>query len=474
MRPVSLLPLRPPQAFGWILATWGSFHAGYLLPGGWSMVAFPFALFALVRLPTPRLAFYVGLGVGLGLYAPHLGFFWTLFGPAAGVLWLILAFWIATFLGIGQALSHRLPPSALTVALPLLWTGLEYFRGELYFLRFSWLTPALAFVTPPSPSPFPHAFRTLGTYGIGCLLALSAAWTWFAPGPLRRWGPAWLGILLAFAVVPRAFPPSPAPVGRTVGFAGAQIESVAEDQLGRVLDELIAAHPESPLILLPEYSLAGEPDTTLRDWCRTHRRHVIVGGRESLSDKRFFNTAFVVDPLGNVVFRQAKSVPIQFFDDGLPAPSQQIWHSPWGRIGIAICYDLSYTRVIDRLVRQGAEALVVPTMDAVSWGSYQHALHGRIAPTRAAEYGLPIVRVASSGISQSVLPTGRVTDSAPFSESVEFFAGHLEFRGDGSLPVDRWLAPTASVVAALLTVLTLLPARSIRGLLPPASPSPSP
>jgi hypothetical protein len=47
----------------------------------------------------------------------------------------------------------------------------------------------------------------------------------------------------------------------------------------------------------------------------------------------FHNTAFVVGPDGDVIFEQAKSVPIQFFNDGRPATSQRLWDSPWGRIG---------------------------------------------------------------------------------------------------------------------------------------------
>ena len=46
---------------------------------------------------------------------------------------------------------------------------------------------------------------------------------------------------------------------------------------------------------------------------------------------------------------------VSFMIDGKPAESQAIWESPWGKIGICICYDLSYTRVTDELVRQGME-----------------------------------------------------------------------------------------------------------------------
>ena len=158
----------------------------------------------------------------------------------------------------------------------------------------------------------------------------------------------------------------------------------------------------------------------------------------------------MIGPGGDIVFRQVKAVPIQFFKDGLPAPEQKLWDSPWGRIGICVCYDLSYARVTDRLVKLGAEALIVPTMDVADWGKAQHELHAHIAPARATEYGLPIFRVASSGISQLVDRTGRVTATAPCPGDGAILAGTLEMRGAGRRPLDRWLAPFATGVTAVV------------------------
>lgn len=464
-------PIGPLVTLGWVSATLAFFHAGYLVPGGWFMLGFPYAVLALIRLPSTRASFYLGLAVGFGLYATHLGFFWTLFGPAAVVLWLVLSFWIAAFLAAGHALQNRLPSRAMIVALPVLWMGFEYFRSELYFLRFSWLSPAMAFSSPPSSPSLEPLLGFLGTFGTGGMLMLAAALARWAPGRLRWSGPALLAALVAIGTLAPPRPSTAQGATQTVPFAGAQIESTAESEIIPVLDRLVKQHPQARLIVLPEYSLGAEPDVALREWCRTSSRHLIVGGREPIEGGGFYNTTFVVDTHGVIVFRQAKSVPIQFFDDGRPALSQALWHSPWGRIGIAICYDLSYTRVIDRLVQVGAEALIIPTMDAVSWGPYQHALHARIAPLRAAEYGVPIARVASSGISQSVNAAGRVISSAPFSEEVEFLSGTLEIHGAGTLPIDRWLAPLAALVSGLLVILAALPHSLVSRLTATTAPS---
>jgi len=101
------------------------------------------------------------------------------------------------------------------------------------------------------------------------------------------------------------------------------------------------------------------------------------------------------------------------------------------------------------LARQGAQMLIVPTMDVVEWGRHEHELHARIAPVRAAEYGIPIFRLASSGISQGVSRFGVVQASAPFPGDGEtiFFATRLG--QPASLPLDRYLAPLCVGVTGL-------------------------
>ena len=134
-------------------------------------------------------------------------------------------------------------------------------------------------------------------------------------------------------------------------------------------------------------------------------------------------------------------MPIQFFKDGLPAPEQKVWNSPWGKIGFCVCYDLSYTRVTDELVRQGAQLLIVPTMDVEDWGRHEHELHARVAPVRAAEYGIPIFRLASSGISQAVAGGGQVVAKAPFPGSGEILSAKLRL-------ANAWFAPVGPISRA--------------------------
>ena len=57
------------------------------------------------------------------------------------------------------------------------------------------------------------------------------------------------------------------------------------------------------------------------------------------------------------------------------------------------------------------QALLISHHGPANMGAHQHWLSARLAATRAAEYGVPVVRLASSGISQFPDAPGRVLAS---------------------------------------------------------------
>jgi apolipoprotein N-acyltransferase len=414
-------------------------HAGFLI------AVFLFCLFELSKLSTSRRAFYAGLAIGLAVYGPQLAFFWTIFEGGALTLWLVLAAWLALFLVIARQCRVHLGRLAAAGLIPCVWTGLEYFRSELYYLRFSWCGAGYAF------ADHFHPFGRLGVYGIGWVLMLIIAAVSLLP---RR--PAVVaggGLLLALAMV-NGMPPGrslPAPGDtRDLRVAAVQMEFPLPQQVRLALDRAIRAYPQAQLLVLSEYTFDGPVPELVKQWCRKHRRYLVASGKAYVSTARFYDTAFVVGPDGRVVFQQAKSVPIQLFQDGLAARQQRVWNSPWGKIGIAVCYDLSYRRVTDRLIRLGAQALIIPAMDLAEWGKRQHELNARVTPVRAAEYGVPILRVASSGVSQLVDAQGTVRATAPFGGAGAILGGVLRLGRPGVLPFDALLAPVCVAITGLL------------------------
>jgi apolipoprotein N-acyltransferase len=439
----------------------GCFHAAYTSPkypaAGLLIFGYAFALVQLTSQRTVRRAFYFGLAVGFLCYAPQLWFFLKIFNVAAVVLWLVLAFWVGLFGAIVCGGIRRWGRSTAAWLIPIVWTGVEYFRSELYYLKFSWLNLGYAV-------PSPYGFCGMGMYGCGFLIFGTTAAVvfhrtasfWFAPRKLTAFAIFLLVVLLW--LFKGAFFPLGAGTTferQSISLVGVQMEFPPENVIPKMLDRALAKNTNAQIFVLSEYTLGGPVPDTLKDWCRKHSRFLVVGGEDPAGASNYYDTAFVVGTNGDIVFRQAKCVPIQFFRDGLPASAQKVWNSPWGKIGFCVCYDLSYTRVTDELVRQGAQLLIVPTMDLEFWGRHQHELHTRVAPVRAAEYGIPIFRLASSGISQAVSGDGKVVAQAPMPGNGAFLAANLRLPSHGSLPLDRFLAPICTGLTAIITMALL-------------------
>jgi apolipoprotein N-acyltransferase len=443
------VPLTWPKAALFIAGAVVCFHAAYwpthFGPIHLAIFGYVICLVQLCRLPTTRRAFYGGLITGFLCVAPQLTCFWKIFGPAAVALWCILGFWIGVFTATTSTTLRRFGAAKTVILVPFLWMGLEYFRSELYYLKFSWMNVGYAF------SGNWLGLHFVGMYGLGFLAALCAGL--FLGGRKLAYAGIGFTLLLFLTIMP---PDKPYRTDSKLHIAGVQMEFPPEADIPRALDALLAEHPNADVLVLSEYTLmssdyvGGPIPVTIRNWCRKNQRYLVIGGKDPAPKNNFYDTAFVVGTNGEIVFRQGKSVPIQFFKDGLPAPKQELWNSPWGKIGFCVCYDLSYTRVIDRLVKMGAQMIIVPTMDVVDWGQRQHQLHALVAPVRATEYGIPIFRMASSGISQAVDSHGVTVATAPFAGEGRHIFATLDLVDHASLPVDRYVAPVAVGITGVL------------------------
>jgi apolipoprotein N-acyltransferase len=439
MKPGLIEPPKPlPIASAVLLsvAAVASFHLAYLFDICCLLIGvFLYCLFRLAGLASARLAFCFGFAIGLAVYSPHLAFFWEIFGQGAIPLWCVLSFWLALFVVIGRSIRFRFGPIAWAGMAPFLWTGLEYFRSELYYLRFSWLNAGYVF----SRSPALHFVAGFGTYGIGFLLMAWAAFICVVSNLRPALRVACGFALVAVSILP-LFTFAPPQTSEALNVAGVQLEGSSAAQTKLALDGALKHFPQTDLFVLSEYAFHGPIPQAIRDWCKAHRRWLIAGGEDQISTTEYFNTAFVVGTNGEIIFQQGKCVPVQFMKDGLAARNQHVWNSPWGKLGFGICYDASYTRVTDELVRQGAQALIFPTMDGTDWGRYEHELHARIVPMRAAEYAVPVFRVCSSGISQVAVPDGRVIASAPYPGGGALISARIELPQEGRMPPDRVIA----------------------------------
>ena len=449
------------KSFLWLVLAVVCFQAAYTSihypAAGLLIFGYVFGLVKLTDQPTVRRAFYFGLATGFFCYAPQLFFFWRIFNVASIVLWLVLAFWVGLFAAIVCGSIRRWRKARAMWLIPFVWTGIEYFRSELYYLKFSWLNIGYAY-----PNFQVASFITLGMYGVGFVFFYAAIILTLRK-TFKKLHVQIASLALLFLIPLAWFLQLGSGLRiyayganhKPLSIVGVQMEFPPAGVIPKILDQALVKNTNAPIFVLSEYTLEGGVPDTLKNWCRDNSRFLVVGGKDFVANDIYYNTAFVVGTNGEIVFKQVKSVPIQFFHDGLSAPKQEVWNSPWGKIGICICYDLSYTRVTDELVRQGAQLLIVPTMDVEEWGRHQHELHSRVAPVRALEYGIPIFRVASSGISQAVTGGGQVVAKTSMPGGGEVFSAQLRLPRRGALPLDRVLAPICTGVTAIVTAALL-------------------
>ncbi|MEO6432702.1 MAG: carbon-nitrogen hydrolase family protein [Sphingomicrobium sp.] len=131
-------------------------------------------------------------------------------------------------------------------------------------------------------------------------------------------------------------------------------------------------------------SIAGEDDdrvlAAMREAATAHGLWIHLGSLAiRRSDGKLSNRAFVIDPAGAIRARYDK---IHMFDVDLPTGER--WResnsyaaggeavvvdgTPLGRLGLAICYDMRFPALFERLAEAGADCLSVPAAFTVPTG----------------------------------------------------------------------------------------------------------
>jgi len=98
-----------------------------------------------------------------------------------------------------------------------------------------------------------------------------------------------------------------------------------------------------------------------------HQRYLIVGAKSASSADYLQHRLRQKSTNGRHSFRHAKSGPIQFFKDGLPARTKPLATRLGQTLAFCISVHLSSGRVTDALMRLGAQAMI-STMDVAIWG----------------------------------------------------------------------------------------------------------
>lgn len=173
-------------------------------------------------------------------------------------------------------------------------------------------------------------------------------------------------------------------------------DELKDEAVARGLD-LIDRAPKSDLLLLPEmwpsgffsfdrYRADSEPldgptVTAMRTKAREKRCHLLMGSLVERDGDRLFNTSILIDPTGDIVatYRKMHLFGYQSDEKDLLTRGSEVVvaETPWGRCGIATCYDLRFPELFRKMVDLGATLFFVvsawPRVRLEAWTLFNRA-----------------------------------------------------------------------------------------------------
>lgn len=164
------------------------------------------------------------------------------------------------------------------------------------------------------------------------------------------------------------------------------------------------------------FANSEENHKVLRAYCDLARElkvWILLGSISvKIAPDKMNNRSFLIDGTGNIVARYNK---IHMFDVDLPngqsfreskfvqsGDKAVIADSPWGKIGMTICYDVRFAYLYRALAHAGATILTVPSAFSIPTGSAHWEIFLR---TRAAETGCFVIAPGQCGLHEGTRRT---------------------------------------------------------------------
>ncbi|WP_301069066.1 apolipoprotein N-acyltransferase [Pseudooceanicola sp.] len=483
-----LAPPRPKMAL--LAAAVGALAAMGLAPFNlWplALLALAALVWLLARASGRADAIWIGWAAGAGYFALALHWIVEPFlvdiarhGWMAPFALIFLAGGLALFWGLAAGLAHLLAPRGALrlVAIVAALTLAELLRGYV-LTGFPWALIGHVLIA----SPLLPLAAWVGPDGLTLLaLALAAGLSLLPARPLAAGAPLALVAAGLFLTAPLFAPRPPAtaadaPILRLMQPNAAQNEKWDPRMIPVFLDRMLAYSAASPVpdvIIWPETAVPAFLETApglMQAIGGQAGGALSVIGIERREDGAYYNSLAVIAPDGQIadVYDKHHLVP---FGEYLPLGGllSRLGLSPLvarysgfaagagpllvdlGRAGRAlplICYEAVFPRDISAALER-PDLLLQITNDA--WfggfsGPFQHLAQARL---RAVEQGLPMVRVANTGVSAMIAADGRILGSIPLGQT-----GYLDLpRPNAAAPT--LFSRTGSWPVALLAGLGLL------------------
>lgn len=506
LAPPALALARPAQALArgprWrrtlALVALGAMAATGQAPWGlWpaTLGALALALAVLSRAPSARSAAGSAWALGAGYFA--LSLHWIVepflvdaqrYGWMAPGALILMALGAGLFWAFAAGLARRIAPGGwpLLLALVAALTLAEATRS-LILTGFPWALLGHVWID----TPLAQSARIVGPHGLS-LLTLGLAGLLAVPLATGR-GPGWAAataVLIGAGWIglspgPAPEPPDGAPVIRLVQPNAPQDEKWDPERSARFtarMLEFTALPPAADLTVWPESAVPWFLEASgdlLPTIAGSAQGKPVLLGIQRREGARYYNSLVVTGPTGEVAAVYDKWHLVPF---GEYMPLGEVF-ARWGIHGLAASEGGGYTagpgpamidiagigRALPLICYEGIFAeevgaaptrprlMVLITNDA--WfgnlaGPQQHLAQARL---RAIEQGLPMVRVANTGISAMIDPRGRITARIGLNE-----AGWRDAALPAALPQTPYARLGDAPVLVLLSVLLFLAAFAAR------------
>lgn len=482
----------------------------------WAALALSTLSGALMALAMPTL-FDVGwLGwIGLVpllvamLLIPHSTYWWLTL--PAGLIWSLAAhIWYPDFFGIALggflviavgayyggilqvsfALVRRLPGMLAVLAVPVVWSALQFIKYIAPVVRDWWFV-----LLTNTQWRFPAALQVLSLTGFPGLelvvmlanmaLALLIVTAWrerslYIPGVVAlgvviavvAWG-AWIIPPVpgdAFSVAATVDLANQDPAIRALSdewsesegpYADTDAQSQALFDINAGLTRDAGMPGEVAFVVWPENEFANADNPAFSDQVAALSDEVgayIVADMTWGSDLGLHDTAVLFDPGGEIGRRAKINTTGGEEEYGIvPGPAEYpVFSTEYGPVGIGVCWDRHTLTVVQELARSGAQIVLMPADDDFLGNTAFPPLHAADSVFRAVEHRVAFAAGSTSGVAIVVDPYGRITAISGMNER-QVISGQT-FTVDQTTLYTRWgdwfgwLLVAASVVGFVVPV----------------------
>lgn len=125
------------------------------------------------------------------------------------------------------------------------------------------------------------------------------------------------------------------------------------------------------LVVLPEYCITAsdivldvtsEPVIFFKNLARKYKTYLVCGSFLKKIGKKYYNTSLLIDPKGNIILEyQKNNLWLSERENATFGDKITCVDTPIGKIGIIICWDLTFPETSRKLARQGVDIICCPS-----------------------------------------------------------------------------------------------------------------